>query len=141
MTAYGHDDGSAVSSCKTSAKSACRLPDNKGTREMRMLVLHHRSRLHNSRLLQATDTIIQIKPQLVNLFYSQNRPFTEKFYAMPYSGENFSVLFGHIHEGKLLKTIVETVQFSTIDFVQSHSVIPRFDILPKAPIGRDGVHG
>lgn len=106
-----------------------------------MLVLHHRNGLHDSRLLRATDTIIQIIPRLVNLFYSQNRPFPEKFYAMPYSGENFPVLFGHIHEAKLLKTLVETAQFSTIDFVQSHSVIPRFDILSKAPIGRDGVRG
>ncbi len=90
---------------------------------------------------QTTDTIIQIKLQLVNLFYSQNRPFPEKFYAMPYSGDDFSVLFGHIHEVKLLKIIVETVQFSTIDFVQSHGVIPDFDILSKVPKGRGGAHG
>lgn len=69
---------------------------------------------------QATVIIIQIKLRLVNLFYPQNRLFLKKFYAMPYSGEIFSLLFGHIHECKLLKTIVETAQFSTIDFVQSH---------------------
>lgn len=140
MTVYGNGYGAAVSSCKTRAKSDYRLPDNKGIRKVRMLVLHCCNGLCNSPLPRATDIIIQINPQLVNLFYSQKHDFAEKFYAMPYSGEKISALFGHIHEVKVLKTLVETVQFSTIDFVQSHSVSPYSDILSKVPTGLGGVH-